>query len=70
MSKTLWRADNNAWGTSERMRMGKGYQCVHGLGRTDYAKCAERCRAGNETCHRSGSACARGAFAMTKVPVQ
>ncbi len=69
MSRTIWRADNHAWGTSETVRLGKGYQCIYGLGRTDYEQCAARCKdpENNKTCFRSGSACSKGAYAMTRV---
>jgi hypothetical protein len=67
MSRTLWRADNQAWGTSEMVRLGKKFQCIYGLGRTDYETCAARCRDHNKTCFRSGSACSKGAYAMTMV---
>lgn len=66
-ASSMRRADNHAFAWAQRKKDGKTMSCIHGLGPTDDSKCAERCRAGNAICHRSGSACAIGALAMSKV---
>lgn len=69
-ARSMTRADNQAWTRGERLRHGEKIHCLYGHGQAWPEKCAELCRAGDVVCHRSGSACAVGMLAMTKVPVQ
>ena len=66
-TRTIKFADACSYTRGTRMAEGRRITCPHGHGATDNVRCAELCRAGDAICHRSGSACALGMLAMSKV---